>query len=77
MITANQLLNIILFLGVAWCQDDADLQSLGEQLQSNIPELANFNQSSIPTQEEAQKVLKEKCDQNGGPNAYDDLLVIN
>lgn len=64
-----------MFLGVAYCQDDLDLENIGEKLQDSIPELANFNQSSIPTQEQAEQVLKEKCEKNGGPNAFDELLV--
>lgn len=31
----------------------------------------------MPAIEEAQKVIKEKCERNGGEGAYDNLEVLN
>ncbi|XP_046742036.1 27 kDa hemolymph protein-like [Diprion similis] len=37
---------------------------------NNIPGLANFNTSSVNT-EKAEELIKNKCNKNGGPEAYD------
>jgi len=37
----------------------------------DIPELKNFNASVMPNVEQAKNLFKEKCNKNGGPDAFE------
>lgn len=66
----------MVFAGSVLCQNDIpeELQDIEKQI-TNIPGLENFNQSAIPSVEEVQDAIKQKCDKNGGPNAFDNVAV--
>ncbi|XP_063930534.1 27 kDa hemolymph protein-like [Zophobas morio] len=63
-----QILPLVLLIGFGVCQTSNNLDSadIEKQLKNNFPALENFNSSKLPTEEDVEKLVREKCDKNGG-----------
>lgn len=73
----TQLFWIILLSGSVLCQNEIpdELQDLGKKIASDIPGLENFNESSVPSLEDVQNLIKDKCEKNGGTGSFEKLEV--
>ncbi|XP_066993639.1 27 kDa hemolymph protein [Anabrus simplex] len=76
MLRASSL--IILLIGITIVgglssSDTTDLEAIGNKLADNLPDVQDLpiNASHIPTQEEAEELMKEKCLKNGGEGAFE------
>ncbi|EFA09742.1 27 kDa hemolymph protein [Tribolium castaneum] len=58
----------LVLIGHVFCEIDhqIDVNNITNQLQENIPGLENFNASKLPSEEDVERMLKEKCEKNGG-----------
>lgn len=54
--------------------NELDLEDLEKKIQE-IPIPGLENGESIPAIEDVEKMLKEKCEKNGGENAFNNLQV--
>lgn len=59
---------------VGYTNSQADVPAADEVLDKVsglVPELNNLNTSAIPSVDEVKNLFKQKCDKNGGPDAYE------
>lgn len=63
---------VVLLTGCALAQSDNNLNL--DSVKQQIPGL-NIDEASLPNKEEVEKVLKEKCEKNGGAGTYEDILA--
>lgn len=65
------------FVGSGICQNEIpdDLQDLGKKIAGDIPGLQNFDQKNVPSLEEVQDYVKEKCERIGGTGTFNKLEV--
>ncbi|KAJ8982431.1 hypothetical protein NQ317_007779 [Molorchus minor] len=68
--------------GCISCQNvnDIDIDDVKKKLEENIPgidenDLNQLNNTKLPTAEDVEKVVREKCKKNGAENAVDDLQM--
>lgn len=71
--TCTMYSEILFPSGVTLCTADIDLNDLEGKF-NGIPGIENFNKSALPSQEEIEKVIRDKCKKHGGENAFDDLM---
>jgi hypothetical protein len=56
---------LTLLVGYTVCQLPEGLDGVQDQI-NNIEGLENFNSSQLPTEEDVDRLVKEKCEKNGG-----------
>lgn len=75
--SCNKYFSSFLGFGATQETNDLDLDDVKNKLSNHIPELGSFNESSLPSPEQVEESLKEKCKKNGAdPTIIDNLKVI-
>ncbi|CAH1155992.1 unnamed protein product [Phaedon cochleariae] len=69
----KKVLVVLVCVGYISCQgfNDIDIDDGLKDLQENIPELGSLNRTNLPNAEDVEKVLRDKCAQNGATDAVD------